>query len=240
MDPQIIGADSTKAQLEDELTLRLDPGAPLAEASGRLADQVAMETGLRPTAMWEEASCTYYYDFQRRLARKHVRLRLKTTSQAQDSRCTLLAKWPVAQISPGRKVSLEVISYLRSACRPPVEARRLSHLTPARAVTHLVDVDPDDLVCVLRLRQTRRVLRYEMGGASVHTVLDDVAQLDGHDPVGPPERYLDVEFPLAGLPDREAALFNRLVAVLEVASAGRPSQEGKIQGRLLQAGAAAR
>lgn len=236
----MIGADSTKAQLEDELTLRLDSQAPLAEVSGRLADRVARETDLRPTKIWTEDSCTYYYDYQRLLALKHVRLRLKKTRQSQDSRCTLTAKWPVEQISPGRKVSLEVISYLRSACLLPVRASLLSHLTPARAVTRLVDVNLDDLVCVLHLRQNRKVLRYDIWGAPAHAVLDDVVQLDEDGSPGPLERYLDVEFPLARLPDREATLFGRLVDVLEAASAGSPSREGKIQGRLLQAGSTRR
>lgn len=234
MEDIFVRLDAVQARLEDELALRLDRETPLDVIMGSVEERVVEEAGLRPAASWYEASYAYYYDHKRSFASKHVRLRVKETQQAEESRRTLIAKWPVQRIGPGREVSLEIIAWLRPDIPAEVAGTFLPDLMPTRVAANQANARFDQLECVLRLLQSRRILRYEIGDAPVYAVFDEVTPLDMLPGDSGLERYLDIEFPLSHFSNSETTMLQRLVGAIQGASGGTPTDGGKVQEKLLR------
>lgn len=223
-----------EAGLEDELTLSLDGESARSDVLQALVGGVERATGLEPDAMWDEVSLTHYYDSDGRLAENDIKLRLKHIGTDHRVRSALTAKWAVQHTSPGREVSVEITAHFDEKVDVPARSSFLAQQLPAKAAATVARATIDTLVCVLRLRQDRTVLRFRADGAVILAVLDDVEYLEtaGKERNRAPARYLDVEYPIGVLAGRHHKLVAGVTEALCEAAAGTPSSDGKVSGIL--------
>lgn len=226
-------AHRVQTELEDELTLLLGVKRPRSDVLGTLVEGVERATGLAPEAMWDEVSFTHYYDSGGQLSDNGIKLRLKHIGIDGRVRSALTAKWAIRQMSPGREVSVEITAHFDEEVDAPARSYFLAQQLPAKAAATAARAAIDELGCVLRLRQDRTVLRFEVDDAAVLAVLDDVEYLETANNRGyRPARYLDIEYPIGVSSGRHHQLVVGVTEALCAASGGTPSPAGKVSGIL--------